>query len=218
MVILIFLWHLIQKISNIITFKVLNTRETLLRNSRVEVENNELSDLELKSFHWFDNKIDSSLQTFIYAKLIVFKLAMKIIITWKADEKEIWKIHLHPKIWWLRWVCRVYDLLKPIGWVPSEAQIQHSKKGIGAVDLQTLIRSWDTNEVLGFSKKGTRNLGCFPRSELQSDYKHLYNNLYNKPKMFVRSFVRMGLSPLNTNDWKEIEQRFLHQNVDTSLG
>ena len=72
--------------------------------------------------------------------------------------------------------------------------------------------------MLGFSKKGTRNLGCFPRSELQSDYKHLYNNLYNKPKMFVRSFVRMGLSPRNNNDWKEIEQRFLHQNVDTSLG
>ena len=46
--------------------------------------------------------------------------------------------------------------------------------------------------------------------------------LYNKSKMFVRSFVRsfvrMGISPLNTNEWKEIEQRFLHQNVDTSLG
>ena len=36
--------------------------------------------------------------------------------------------------------------------------------------------------------------------------------------MFVRSFVRMGISPLNTNEWKEMEQRFLHQNEDTSLG
>ena len=68
MVILIFLWHLIQKISNIITFKVLNTRETLLRNSRVEVENNELSDLEPECFQLFSNKIDSSLQPLIAAK------------------------------------------------------------------------------------------------------------------------------------------------------
>ena len=28
----------------------------------------------------------------------------------------------------------------------------------------------------------------------------------------------LGISPLNTNEWKEIEQRFLHQIVDTSLG
>ena len=36
--------------------------------------------------------------------------------------------------------------------------------------------------------------------------------------MFVHSFVCMGSSPLNTNEWKEIVQRFLDQNVDTSLG
>ena len=41
--------------------------------------------------------------------------------------------------------------------------------------------------------------------------------LYNKPKMFVRSFV-WGSSPPNTNWWKQIEPRFLHQDGDASLG
>ena len=34
----------------------------------------------------------------------------------------------------------------------------------------------------------------------------------------VGSSVRMGSGPLNTNRWKEIEQRFLHPKIDISLG
>ena len=55
----------------------------------------------------------------------------------------------------------------------------------------------------------------FESGPLSSEVLTFKDNIHDKLKKFFRG---MGSGPLNTNLWKQIEPRFSHHNVDTSLG